>query len=96
MKVKLHPYLAALFSPHFKAQTLPKLVFQVSHPFVVTRAEFEEYFLKILSIEHRQHALYFFMTEIVEMVNKTNGRLLYEDILSSLKSKRSENQEEAY
>ena len=33
----------------------------------------------------------FFMEEIVEMVNKTNSRLLYEDLVCNIKNKENGN-----
>ena len=81
MKLRLHPYLKDLITPHFEKQILPKLVFPVSEPFVVTKESFLDYFMNVLSLTHRQHALCFFMSEIVDLVNKTNGRLLYESLL---------------
>ena len=37
--------------------------------------------MHILSLTHRQQASCFAMSELVYLINKTNGRLLYEDLL---------------
>ena len=95
-KLRLHPYLSDLVSPHFQNNILPKLVFPVSHPFVVTQKSFLDYFMKVLSLSHRQHSLCFFMSDLVDMVNKTNGRLLYESLLSNIEQARSTDDEDKY
>jgi hypothetical protein len=46
-----------------------------------------KYWTSELSIIHKKQALCFFMDEIVEMVNKTNSRLLYDDLISNIKNK---------
>tara|TARA_B110000285_G_C14570688_1_gene357686 strand:- start:185 stop:346 length:162 start_codon:yes stop_codon:yes gene_type:complete len=46
-----------------------------------------KYWTSELSITHKKQALCFLMDEIVDMVNKTNSRLLYDDLISSIKNK---------
>ena len=41
-----------------------------------------------LSLSHRQHASCFAMTELVFLINKTNGRLLFEDLLRNRVNKK--------
>ena len=85
MKLKLHPYLSSLLTKHFIQHTLPKIVFPITSPFDVSQAGFMKYWNNELSILHKKQALCFFMDEIVEMVNKTNSRLLYDDLMSNIK-----------
>lgn len=85
MKLKLHPYLSSLLSKQFIQHTLPKIVFPISSPFDVCQADFMKYWNNELSMMHRKQALCFFMDEIVEMVNKTNSRLLYDDLITNIK-----------
>jgi hypothetical protein len=87
MKLKAHPYLSSLLSKHFISHVLPKLVFPISSPFDVSQKAFMKYWTSELSIIHKKQALCFFMDEIVEMVNKTNSRLLYDDLISNIKNK---------
>jgi hypothetical protein len=42
---------------------------------------FHDYWMHSLSLNHRQQASFFAMNELVYLINKTNGRLLYEDLL---------------
>ena len=87
MKLKVHPYLSSLLTKHFVQHALPKIVFPISSPFDVTQASFLKYWNNQLSMIHKKQALCFFMDEIVEMVNKTNSRLLYDDIISNIRNK---------
>lgn len=87
MKLKVHPYLSSLLSKHFISHILPKLVFPISSPFDVSRKTFIKYWTSELSTFHKKQALCFFMDEIVEMVNKTNSRLLYDDLIKNIKNK---------
>ena len=62
-------------------------MFPVSEPFIVKKSEFMQYFMTVLTFQHRQTSLCFFMPEIVNFVNKVNERLFYESILQNLDQK---------
>jgi hypothetical protein len=94
MKIKLHPYLHKLLSKHFISNHLPKLIFALEPSdltkerkkgqFIVNKQSFKKYWIEKLSVQHRKQALYFFMPELIELVNKTNSRLLYSDLVQSI------------
>lgn len=87
MKIKLHPYLQKLLSKHFVQHVLPNLVFPISHPVIITQESFSTYWQNELTLSHRKQSMCFFMEEVIEMVNKTNSRLLYEDLVTNIKNK---------
>ena len=70
----------------FVSHQLPKLVFEVSNSskegFTVSREEFLNYWLDTLSQHHRKQALCFFTQDLIDLVNKTNSRLLCKDLIS--------------
>lgn len=70
----LHPYLQLLLSKHYQSKILPKLL-RESVP--VNKRDFEKYWMQELSSEHRTHACFFAMPELVQLINQTNSRLIY-------------------
>ena len=100
MKIKLHKYLHSLLSKHFVSHHLPKLVFPlepsdphrkaVKGQFVVSKKAFLKYWNEKLTLQHRKQALCFFMPELIDLVNKTNSRLLYDDLVKSISRSKSQ------
>lgn len=77
----LHPYLQCLLTKHYQSKILPKLL-QESVP--ITQSEFEQYWMYELSSEHRMHACFFAMPELVQLINQTNSRLIYQELVKNL------------
>jgi len=76
MKVKVSSRLKPLLSKHF-VQRLPN----VSIPVALSLEQFNDYWDKCpMSI--KRNSLVFFSKELIDLVNKTNSRLLYCDLLS--------------
>jgi hypothetical protein len=94
MKLRIHPLLKDLINPHFEKHILPDLLFPVSDPLNVQRDNFLDYFLNVLTLQHRKHALCFFMSEIVDLVNKTNSRLLYESLLQNISDRQKSSEKD--
>ena len=56
-----------------------------THRFSITQSKFMEYWTSDrLTAHHRKSALCFFTPDLIELVNKTNSRLLYRDLLKSM------------
>jgi hypothetical protein len=79
MKIKVHSSIKSLFSKHF-LQRLPKITI----PLKITLPEFKQYWDKS-SFTLKKNSLCFFSKELIDFVNKTNNRLLYNDLLSKNK-----------
>ena len=43
-----------------------------------------------MTLQHRKQALCFFMPELIDLVNKTNSRLLYGDLVKSISRSKSQ------
>ena len=90
----LHPYLQCLLSKHYQSKILPKLLHE-SVP--ITQEDFEHYWMRELSSEHRMHACFFAMPELVQMINETNGRLMYQELVKNLSAQKQKiNKENEY
>ncbi len=76
MKVKVSPRLKPLLSKHF-VQRLPN----VSIPVAISLDQFHAYWDKC-PMSLKRNSLVFFSKELIDLVNKTNSRLLYCDLLS--------------
>lgn len=76
MKVKVNPRLKALVSKHF-IQRLPK----VSIPVSMTYESFRAYWDRC-PVSIKRSSLVFFSKDLIDLVNKTNNRLLYSDLLA--------------
>ena len=85
MKVKVNPRLKSLLSKHF-VQRLPKVFIPVQ----VTYEVFSQFWEKC-PLSLKRNALVFFSKDLIELVNKTNNRLLYCDLLSKKSSGSQEN-----
>ena len=103
MKIKLHPYLHKIVSKHFALNHLPKIVFPLEKcscepvlgPFWVSQSSFRTYWHGCLTAQHRKQSLCFFMPELIDLVNKTNSRLLYDDLVKSLNVSKREASDDA-
>lgn len=76
MKVKISPRLKPLLSKHF-VQRLPKVCIPVDFSLEQFNAYWEKCPLSL-----KRNSLVFFSKELIDLVNKTNSRLLYCDLLS--------------
>ena len=76
MKVKVNPRLKPLLSKHF-LQRIPK----VSIPVALSLEQFNTYWDKC-PMSLKRNSLVFFSKELIDLVNKTNSRLLYCDLIS--------------
>jgi len=80
-QILLHPYLHCLLSKHYQSKILPKLL-RESVP--VNLQAFEEYWMGKLTTEHRMHSCFFAMPELVQLINHTNSRLIYKDLVNNI------------
>ena len=83
----LHPYLQKLLSKHYQSKILPKLL-RESVP--VNKRDFEKYWMDELSSEHRMHACFFAMPELVQLINQTNSRLIYQELVKNMAASKNQ------
>lgn len=78
--------IASILSKYYLNKHLPKIVVSLdeSDEYQITREKFLQYWIHNLSLSHRKQALCFFMEELIELVNKTNNRLLCRDLVKNL------------
>ena len=77
MKVKVANRLRRMLSKHFTMKMLPKL----AEPIDATKENIEAYWLDC-SKEFKLSSLCFFSQELIDLVNKTNQKLLYAELLT--------------
>ena len=77
MKVKVSNQLRRMLSKHFVAKLLPRL----AEPIEVNREEVFAYW-EASSKEFKLSSLCFFSQELIDLVNKTNSKLLYAQLLA--------------
>jgi hypothetical protein len=75
MKVIVHSKLKQFLSKHL-VQRLSKIAMPVS----VTMQEFKQYW-NACSVSAKRNSLIFFSKDLIDLINKTNARLLYCDLL---------------
>ena len=80
MKIKVHSKLRAVVSKHF-IQRLPK----ITMPVAFLPSDFKQYWSKC-SLTLKRNSLIFFSKDLIDLVNKTNNRLLYCDLLAKKQS----------
>jgi len=76
MKVKVSNRLRRMLSKHFATKILPKLV----EPIDSTKEDIEGYWSSC-SKEFKFNSLCFCSQELIDLVNKTNSKLLYAELL---------------
>ena len=57
----------------------------------VSSEDFEQYWMYELSAEHRKHACFFAMPELVQLINQTNSRLIYQQLVKNVTASKSSN-----
>ena len=77
MKIKVSHKLRAMLSKHFVNKILPG----ISEPLDATK-ETIELFWKSSTKEFKVNSLSFFSPELIDLVNKTNSKLLYAELLA--------------
>ena len=78
MKIKINTKLRKILTRYFVNQ----IIGQVGVPIRVTRDEIADYWLNCpKNLKHT--SLCFFSKELIELVNKTNSKLLYADLLKT-------------
>ena len=84
--MKVHPLLEQLLSKNYINKHLPKILIALEdvNEYQITKERFLHYWSEELNLTHRKQALCFFMDELIDLVNKTNNRLLYKDIFANL------------
>ena len=81
MKTKINPKLRKILSKHFVNQ----IVARVGVPISANREEITDYWLKCPK-QLKHTSLCFFSKDLIDLVNKTNSKLLYADFLSKTTS----------
>ena len=83
----MQPLIASILSKYYLNKHLPKIVVQLNESdSQITREKFLQYWNHNLSLSHRKQALCFFMEELIELVNKTNDRLLRKELVKNLEN----------
>ena len=77
MKVKVSNRMRKMLSKHFVTKILPK----IAEPIDASKAEIQAYW-DACSKEFKLSSLCFFSQELIDLVNKTNNKLLYAEILT--------------
>ena len=77
MKVKVSNRMRRMLSKHFITKMLPL----IAEPIDASRPAIQEYW-DSCSKEFKLSSLCFFSQELIDLVNKTNNKLLYAEILA--------------